>query len=514
MLLCLTACGKGNSDERIKTNRKKQEKDISDKSDTNTEKIIENDSEYRMDDSDDKPKEIIDQRIFSNVKKGDIVKFGHYEQDGNYENGKEDIEWIVAEVVEEKDGNIIELISRYAIDTTSFYVQSAQDVNWIDSNIRAWLNKDFYENSFTEEEKEYISFEYVDKYSLWECVDKVCLFDCSPQYEIEDLKRIKATKYAKERGVDTDDEGYCYVMTSIVDVYGFYDELPGSIQAVKISGLDSWYSSDDIGDSLYLYVDPSTHGLGIVPKIKIYSCIDMEINREFKLNPLLTANVGDIVEFGNYEQDNSVINGSEKIEWLVVERNNEVLTLLSCKALDYKRINETVQASGYTNGIEWSFAFSDLYNWLNGDFYYGAFSEEEKKKMVMFDIEGVYDNSYYYEPYTTCYVYIQDYRSAWKEDTVNMLKTLGINMHCEPSEYAKQLFNRKNPKDRVSEYCWTSHRARKESWMNVGRDVSYYLSDSRGWNFSKRESADQEEFVRPMIRVNTTASNYNELTDE
>ena len=45
-------------------------------------------------------------------KVGDIITFGEYEQDGNIINGKEPIEWIVAD---SNDGNYL-LVSRYILD--------------------------------------------------------------------------------------------------------------------------------------------------------------------------------------------------------------------------------------------------------------------------------------------------------------------------------------------------------------------------------------------------------------
>lgn len=48
------------------------------------------------------------------------------------------------------------------------------------------------------------------------------------------------------------------------------------------------------------------------------------INDSFALNPFVNANVGDIVKFGSYEQDNNTENGAEPIEWQVLEIRAEL----------------------------------------------------------------------------------------------------------------------------------------------------------------------------------------------
>lgn len=81
-----------------------------------------------------------------NAHKGDIVTFGNYEQDGNIENGKEPIEWIV---LEEKENKIL-LISKYSFSKIDF---SDTTFMWKNSNIRKWLRNDFYNQAFSDKEK-------------------------------------------------------------------------------------------------------------------------------------------------------------------------------------------------------------------------------------------------------------------------------------------------------------------------------------------------------------------------
>lgn len=80
---------------------------------------------------------------------GDIVLFGSYEQDGNEENGAEPLEWIV--IKQEK--NRVLMLTKYAFEVMDFAPQGS-DGRWVISSIREWLNSTFYEQSFSEPEKQ------------------------------------------------------------------------------------------------------------------------------------------------------------------------------------------------------------------------------------------------------------------------------------------------------------------------------------------------------------------------
>lgn len=86
------------------------------------------------------------------------------------------------------------------------------------------------------------------------------------------------------------------------------------------------------------------------------------------------AKVGDTVQFGSYEQDNNTKNGAEAIEWLVLDKQDGKLLLLSKDALDTKPYNKKFEM------ITWETC--TLRRWLNNTFYYTAFSEEEQGSIV------------------------------------------------------------------------------------------------------------------------------------
>lgn len=86
---------------------------------------------------------------------GDIVSYGHYEQDGNAENGAEPLEWLVLTV---QDDQAL-LLTRYAIDSLNYHPghREKEFPTWEKAFIREWLNTEFIAAAFTQEEQDGIA---------------------------------------------------------------------------------------------------------------------------------------------------------------------------------------------------------------------------------------------------------------------------------------------------------------------------------------------------------------------
>ncbi len=87
---------------------------------------------------------------------GDTVFFGLYEQDNDISNGEEKIEWIVLET----EGNKLLVISKYVLERQAFTDKELSfyaNCTWEESYIREWLNNDFINSIFTQDEKAKIS---------------------------------------------------------------------------------------------------------------------------------------------------------------------------------------------------------------------------------------------------------------------------------------------------------------------------------------------------------------------
>ncbi|MBR3382583.1 MAG: hypothetical protein IKG85_06045 [Clostridia bacterium] len=89
---------------------------------------------------------------------------------------------------------------------------------------------------------------------------------------------------------------------------------------------------------------------------------------------LSEAEHGSIVEFGHYEQDGETADGAEPISWVVLDKRDGQLLLLSEKVLDAVPYNET------ECDITW--AECSLRRWVNGEFLSAAFTGEERLLII------------------------------------------------------------------------------------------------------------------------------------
>jgi len=90
----------------------------------------------------------------------------------------------------------------------------------------------------------------------------------------------------------------------------------------------------------------------------------------------LQAEVGDTLYFGAYEQDNLSSDGKEEIEWIVLDKNDDSILLISKMALDVQMYNR----EGLFQKTTWETC--KLRTWLNEVFIAAAFSEDEQTRIV------------------------------------------------------------------------------------------------------------------------------------
>ncbi len=157
--------------------------------------------------------------ISSDVAVGDIVTIGHYEQDNQTSNGKESIEWIVLA----KEENKCLLLSKYALDVLKYN----RGVQWINTDIRKWLNNEFLNEAFTEDEikkiydtvldngigKKGAEFGVVIQEAGENTVDKVFLIrndEAEYYFPKQEDRRCEPTEYVKNNGIKLEKgEYYC-----------------------------------------------------------------------------------------------------------------------------------------------------------------------------------------------------------------------------------------------------------------------------------------------------------------
>lgn len=113
-------------------------------------------------------------------------------------------------------------------------------------------------------------------------------------------------------------------------------------------------------------------------------------NREVTEEQNAGIRIGDTVTFGAYEQDNNHSNGAEPLEWIVLDRQDDKVLLLSRYVLDCKQYHETSWCD-----ITW--AECSLREWLNTAFYETAFDEEQQRQIMETEVFNQ-DNKEYDTP--------------------------------------------------------------------------------------------------------------------
>ena len=150
-----------------------------------------------------------------NAEAGDTFMLGTYEQDGNTSNGAEEVEWIV---LAQEDDKVL-VISKYALDCVAYNTEF-ESSSWETCTLRAWLNEDFYNATFSKAEKKAIATTTVT-------ADSNPMFGTDPGKDTQDpmfllsvnetkkyapdrdLLKCKPTKYATYGQIETNDAGYC-----------------------------------------------------------------------------------------------------------------------------------------------------------------------------------------------------------------------------------------------------------------------------------------------------------------
>lgn len=145
---------------------------------------------------------------------GEIVRFGHFEQDNNLNNGAEEIEWIVMGVF---DG-YVDLLSCYILDVVPYHNEYTT-VTYDKSDIHKYLNSAFLHSSFSAQEQSFmleltlpptLNPEYSETDQGREVKGKVYLPSLSKAIEFfttDERLRCAGTAYAKARGLHVGETG-------------------------------------------------------------------------------------------------------------------------------------------------------------------------------------------------------------------------------------------------------------------------------------------------------------------
>lgn len=142
------------------------------------------------------------------------------------------------------------------------------------------------------------------------------------------------------------------------------------------------------------------------------------------LSNINNANVGDTIVFGTYEQDNDKSNGKEDIEWLILEKQDAKVFVISKYALDCKKYDDS-----YRSDSTWERSF--IRDWLNDDFYNEAFGATLQECVlntyVTADKNPVYDTDPGFGTWDNIFLL-----------SMQEVMDITLDLDCGATEYAQQ----------------------------------------------------------------------------
>lgn len=145
-------------------------------------------------------------------------------------------------------------------------------------------------------------------------------------------------------------------------------------------------------------------------------CKDKAFSAKQKM--IKNAKTGDTVIFGLYKQEN--------IKWLVLEKNNGRILVISKYILDCKEYNTTYEYA--------TWEVCSLRKWLNNDFFNSAFSEKERALIREVTVSADKNPKYYdVDPGNAT----QDKLFLLSIPEVNKYFPSDEEKKCNPTEYAK-----------------------------------------------------------------------------
>ncbi|MCQ2372711.1 MAG: DUF6273 domain-containing protein [Phascolarctobacterium sp.] len=150
----------------------------------------------------------------SNIKIGDVIKFGKYPQSGNGSLEKSAIEWQVLDVESKR----ALLISKCSLDAVPFDANGNTN-KWSSCSLRTWLNSYFFRTAFSGEEAKQIATTNVE-FGVSDRLFLLNVDEVNKYFVSNTVRKCKATDYAKANGAYTDGEICSWWLRSAGDYSG------------------------------------------------------------------------------------------------------------------------------------------------------------------------------------------------------------------------------------------------------------------------------------------------------
>ena len=310
---------------------------------------------------------------------GDHFYYGSYEQDGDEINGAEKVEWRVLD----RQGDKVLAISEYALAEhamDSDYNDS--DITWETSEGRTWMNGEFFDALFSDEEQEKVLLSTVTAdENPWQP-------EVNQGNDTEDYLFPLSVKEAEKYFSSADDRAskatVAILPAGVSETEPFYVN-PWLRTKTERDLSDAPYAQGPINCSTFATMpevdipvfDATVAGKGCFNAFEIRPAMWLDLTDNTMIEKIVDLDVGDHFYYGAYEQDGDETNGTEKVEWRVLDRQGDKVLVTSEYALDKRALDPIHENPSLT----WETC--EARAWMNSEFYDALFDEGEQSKVLL-----------------------------------------------------------------------------------------------------------------------------------
>lgn len=208
-----------------------------------------------------------------------------------------------------------------------------------------------------------------------------------------------------------------------------------------------------------------------------------KVQNDNSQNKQSSVEVGDIYTFGAYQQDNDTSNDKQPIKWLVLAKEDNKILLISEKALDCQKYNDSCA------DVTWETC--SLRKWLNSTFLNAAFSTAEQKKIVRTTVSADKNPNYSTDPGKAT----MDKVFLLSIDEANQYFDNDEARKCFPTAYT--IANGACIYNEYTNTCWW--------WLRSPGDnqaFAAYVYDDGAFNSSGYQVNYSHDCVRPALWIN------------
>ena len=220
--------------------------------------------------------------------------------------------------------------------------------------------------------------------------------------------------------------------------------------------------------------------------------IDEAIVEELKGN-IRDVEKGDTIFFGKVEQDGCLENGAEEIEWIVLEKTNEEIFVMSKNVLEwltFSKYSAEIEVDGEMvlipyDRFTWSLDYNQQRSWLTNEVYLNGFTDHEKMLILLkYHETPATDNNEWYEKGTYDYLYIPSkeeveiYMPEIQLRQANMTPYVAGKNEKDVGEYSSWSLRTEGPTSKYSTqvlesgefgatYTFTPNGVRPVMWLDI-----------------------------------------------